>query len=71
MSAAFWKSAPTLRAPADLRESTVNPEAQGGSMKAHLSHGYCRALDVVFLAMAGAFTVGLAMLWFGHTPFSI
>lgn len=40
-------------------------------MKAHLSHGYCRALDVVFLAMAGAFTVGLAMLWFGHTPFSI
>jgi len=32
-----------------------------------ISHGHCRVLDFVFLAMAGACTVGLTLLWFGFS----
>jgi hypothetical protein len=37
-------------------------------MSRHLSPGLSRTIEIVSLAMAGAFTIGMAVLWFGHTP---
>lgn len=61
-------SPPPKRGSTDLGGLTALAVAQGGFMARPLSHGHCRTLEIVFLALAGACTYLLTMLWFGSTP---